>query len=399
MKQRPTWLAVLAMLALAPALHSQDNAGLRRRLQAQLDMLLDGSHTPGATAAVVLPDGQVIAVASGFADTATKERMTPASRMPSGSTGKTFVAAIVMQLVGEGRLRLDDPIGTWFNKDPWFPRLPNHAGITVRMLLSHTSGIPDHVIEPAFIHAMLDHPDRVWKPEECVAFILDHAPMSAPGVAFHYTDTNYILLGMIIERVTGSSYYSELERRILKPLGLHDIVPNAGRHVPGVVQGYSGGLERSALAYGHEQLEASPPPGSAAAADAMLVHGVFVVNPQFEWTGGGLSATSADLARWAKDVYEARAFSEPLLREATRCVPADAAHGCYGLGVSVQDSPFGVRYGHGGFFPGYRTVMAYFPARRIAVAIQTNTTAADARSFSNDFVLDAVRLATESSRP
>jgi D-alanyl-D-alanine carboxypeptidase len=388
---------VLAFMGIAQAVRSQDTASLRPRLQARLDQLLVGSNTPGASAAVVLSGGEVVAVASGFADTALKERMTPAGRLPSGSTGKTFVAAIILQLVDERRLQLDDHISTWFGKDAWFLRLPNHSDITVRMLLNHTSGIPDHVIQPPFVHAVLDAPDRVWKPEELVAYILDRPPLSPPGTTFHYADTNYILLGMIIERITGATYYEELERRLLRPLKLDDIVPNDRRRVPGVVQGYSGGLERSWLTFGHQAVDSSPPAGSAAAANGMLDHGVFVVNPEFEWTGGGVSTTPTDLARWAKAVYEARAFPEGLLKEAVECTPLGPQQACYGLGVGVRNSPLGVRYGHGGYFPGYSTSMAYFPAHRVAVAIQTNTTGADAHRFSEEFVLDAVRMAVEPS--
>jgi len=390
-------LVVLALTVLAPSARSQDTASLRARLQTRLDQLMVGSNTPGASAAVILPSGQAIAVTSGFSDTAMKERMKPADRLPSGSTGKTFTAAIILQLVNEGRLKLDDPISTWFGKDPWFARLANHSDITVRMLLNHTSGIPDHVIEPRFVYAVLDAPDRVWTPEECVAFILDRPPLSPAGKEFHYTDTNYILLGMIVERITGRTFYAELQRRLLGPLKLADIVPNDRRRVPGVVQGYSGGLERSWLAYGHETADAPPPPGSAAAADAMLDHGVFVINPQMEYTAGGLSTTPTDLARWAKDVYEGRVFPEPLLQEAVKCNPSGPRQACYGLGVGVRNSPLGVRYGHGGFFPGYTTDMVYFPAHRIAVVIQTNTTAAGAHSFSDQFVQDAARMAVETS--
>jgi D-alanyl-D-alanine carboxypeptidase len=382
---------VLAMLIVSARAEAQDTARLRTQLQARLEELLASSHIPGATAAVVLPNGQVIAVAAGFADTATKQRMVPASRLPSGSTGKTFVAAIILQLVSEGRLRLDDPIGTWFGHDRWFAGLPNHSGITVRMLLNHTSGLPDHVTERAFIHDVLAEPTRVWKPEELVGYILDHPPQSAPGAEFHYTDTNYILLGMIIERVTGATYYAGLEHRILGPFNLRNIVPNDSLHVPGVVQGYSGGLERSWLAYGKETLEAPPAPGSVAAADAMLVHGLFVVNPQFEWTGGGVSTTATDLARWAKAAYEARVFPEPLLKEAVACTLRAPTQSCYGLGVGVRSTQFGIRYGHGGFFPGYSTTMAYFPDRRVAIVLQTNTTSSEARSISEPFVLAAMQ--------
>ena len=101
----------------------------------------------------------------------------------------------------------------------------------------------------------------------------------------------------------------------------------------------------------------------------------FVANPQMEWTGGGLSTTAEDLARWAKAVYEARAFSADLLKEALRGTPGGPNRSYYGLGVGVSETPFGLRYGHSGYFPGYRTVMAYFPKQRAAIVVQTNTSA------------------------
>ena len=394
MRSLATRSLMLAMLIVSARAEAQDTARLRTHLQARLDSLLASSRIPGATAAVILPNGTVVAVAAGFADTAAKQRMTPTSRLPSGSTGKTFVAAVVLQLVSEGRVRLDDPISTWFGKDAWFARLPNHSGITVRMLLNHTSGLPDHVTKRAFIHDVLADPNRVWKPEELVGYILDDPPQAAPGAEFHYTDTNYIVLGMIIERVTGATYYAGLEHRILGPLKLRDIVPNDNRRVPGVVQGYSGGLERSWLAYGHDTLMAPPAPGSAAAADAMLDQGVFVVNPQFEWTGGGVSTTATDLARWAKDDYEGRAYPDSLLKQAVTCTARGPNQACYGLGVGVRATQFGVRWGHGGFFPGYSTTMAYFPDHHVAIALQTNTTASGVHSISEPFVTAAMQEVT-----
>jgi D-alanyl-D-alanine carboxypeptidase len=392
-------VAMLTVLAAtASPLGAQDLEALRSKLQARLEELLATSTTPGVTAGVVLPDGRVIGLAAGLADTATKARMTPTSRLPSGSTGKTFVAAIALQMVSEGRIELDDPISTWFGGEPWFPRLPNGHAITLRMLMNHTSGIPDHVSERAFMRDVLAAPDRVWKPEELVSYILGDSAQFPAGTAFHYTDTNYILLGMIIERVTGSTYYAELRRRLLEPLQLRDIVPNDRKRITGVAQGYSGGLERSWLAYSGDSLEQAPRPGSAAAADAMLVDGAFVVNPQFEWTGGGLSTTAADLARWAKLVYEARAFPRALLDSALQGTPRGPARTYYGLGVSVSETADGPRYGHGGFFPGYSTTMAYFPRQRVAVAVQTNTTTSGVGNFSNRFVADALQMVVEALR-
>lgn len=129
----------------------------------------------------------------------------------------------------------------------------------------------------------------------------------------------------------------------------------------------------------------------------MLVDGVFVVNPQFEWTGGGLATTAEDLARWAKLVYEARAFPKAMLDSALRGTPSGPDGRYYGLGVSVSETPQGPRYGHGGFFPGYSTTMAYFPRQRVAIAVQTNTTTSGVTNVSNRFVSDALQLVVQAT--
>jgi D-alanyl-D-alanine carboxypeptidase len=389
-------VASLALLASGAILQGQEADALRARLQARLSELQAKSGVPGGTAAVVLPDGRSFELAAGTTDIKQKIPMQPGVLFMAGSTGKTFVAAIIMQLVAENRIQFDDHISKWLGRNDWFSRLPNGHDITVRMLLNHTSGIPDHVVNHKFIDAVFASPDRVWKPEELVGYILDAKPQSPAGVAFHYTDTNYVLLGMIIESVTGSSYYSELDRRILQPLGLRHTVPNNQRRIPGLVQGHSGGAKRSWYEYGDEKLDANPEPGSAAAADAMLVDGEFVVNPQFEWTGGGLAMTSEDLARWAKVVYEGRVFPQALLDEALKA-PARSTngHGYYGLGVGVSSTEFGPRYGHGGYFPGYGATMAYFPQSKVAIAVLINSSAPGVHSFSQQFVVDAMRMITE----
>ncbi len=389
--------ASLVLLASGTILQAQEAKALRAQLQNRLSKLQANSGVPGGTVGIVLPDGRSFELAVGSSDVKRKIPMKPGTLFMSGSTGKTFVAAIILQLVAENRIQLDDHISKWLGRDHWFSGLPNGPEITVRMLLNHTSGIPDHVVNPKFVDAVFASPNRVWRPEELVDYIVGAKPLSPAGAEFHYADTNYILLGMIIESITSSSYYAELDRRILSPLGLRHTVPNDRRRIPGLVQGYSGGFKRSWLAYGDEKLDTTAEPGSAAAADEVLVDGEFVVNPQFEWTGGGLAITSEDLARWAKAVYEGRVFPPALLGEALKAPPAGSSngHGYYGLGVSVTSTEFGPRYGHGGFFPGYLDTMAYFPQAKVAITVLINSTAIGTHNFSQQFVLDAMRMITE----
>ena len=332
-------------------------AALRQRLQAKLDELHAAGRFPGATAGFVLADGTSFGLATGMSDTSAKKAMSPNDLLPQGSVGKTYVSAVAMQLVHEGKIGLDDKIEKYLGKEAWFAHLPNAHDITVRMIMTHTSGLVRYELKEQFLSDLTKNPDKVWKPEEEVAYILDTTPPFAAGKGWQYSDTNYIVLGMIIERVTKSTYYQELKKRILGPLKLQHTVPLDSRVIPGLAQGYAG------------------PNNPFGGTDAMIVNGKFAINPQFEWCGGGIASTTEDLARWGKMIYEGRAFHPSLLPELLNGVPARLGpEAKYGLGVIIRPvGALGISYGHSGFFPGYQTEMMYFPNYKIATAVQINT--------------------------
>jgi D-alanyl-D-alanine carboxypeptidase len=333
------------------------------RVQAALDSLHANGHFAGATAGIVFRDGSSVGLAVGEADSVAGVDMRPSDRMLAGSTGKTFFAALALQLVHEGRIALDDPLAKHLGSESWWKnasgraRLPNGDDITLRMLMNHTSGIVRYEFNPAFTGEVTKDPYRVWAPAEQIAFVLDTEPPFAAGAGWDYSDTNYILLAMVIEKVTGANAYEMIRERILEPLGLSNTVPSSSPTIPGLVQGYAG---------------ANNPFGGA---DAVLVDGRLAFNPQFEWAGGGYATTAEDLARWAKALYEGGAFDASLMPEVLDGVEAPGlGRGVrYGLGVIVRDTPLGIAYGHSGFFPGYLTEMRYFPEHGIAVAFQVNT--------------------------
>lgn len=333
-------------------------ARIRQAVQAKLNELHAGAQWPGATVGFVLADGSAASVSVGLSDVENKTPLKPADRMLAGSIGKTFVAAATLQLAQEGKLNLDDKIERWFGREQWFERLPNAKTITVRMLMNHTSGIPEHVLNQRFIADLKKDPDRVWKPEELIAYVLDSPPLFPAGAGWSYADTNYILVGMIFERITKKDLYQEVNRRLLKPLKLANTAPSDRRSIPGVITGYS----RPGSPFGFE--------------GRVITDGKFIINPQMEWTGGGFASTAEDLARWAKALYEARAFGKPYLDQMLNAVEAKTGKGDkYGLGVQVRQSEWGISYGHGGWFPGYLSEMEYFPDHKFAVAIQFNTDA------------------------
>jgi D-alanyl-D-alanine carboxypeptidase len=339
----------------APAAPGQQ-ATLRATLQATLDSLHRAGTVPGLSAGFSLGDGTSFGLTSGMADTALKIPLRPTDRLLQGSVGKTYVAAVALQLVHEGKIKLDEKVSAYLGHLPWYSRLANGSDITVRHLMNHTSGVVRYEFKPEFTRDLSASPDKVWKPEELIAYLLDSPAPFGPGTSWEYSDSNYILLGMIIERVTGNTYYSEMQRRLLVPLGLRNTVPSNSRTVPGLAQGYAG------------------PRNQFGGADAMISNGRFAINPQFEWTGGGIASTTEDLARWAKMLYEGKAFDPSLMPAALNAVPARLGRDVkYGLGVMVRPTPLGTTYGHSGFFPGYLTEVMYFPEMKVAVAVQTNS--------------------------
>ena len=248
-------------------------------------------------------------------------------------------------------------IEKYLGQEKWFARLPNAKDITVRQLMNHTSGLIRYEFKDQFTKDLTANPDKVWKPEELLAYLFDEKAPFEAGKGWDYSDTNYIVLGMIIEKVTGKKYYTEAKKRVLKPLKLNKTFPQDKRELKGLIQGYAG---------------ADNPFGGK---DLVLENGKFIINPQFEWTGGGMVSNSEDLARWAKLMYEGKAFDASLLPEVFEGVSAPmlGKETKYGLGVIIRPTRAGLTYGHSGFFPGYMTDMMYFPDKKISVAVQVNS--------------------------
>lgn len=336
------------------------------RVQTVLDSLRAADRFPGATAAIVRPDGTLRAFATGWADREDSTRMRPDARMLGGSTGKSFAAAVVLGLAQEGYLDLDAPLGRWLGDRPWFDRLPNAGALTLRHLLRHQSGLADHIHDPDFAAAVqhkmeAEGPAAAMAPEQLVRFVLDTEPLFPAGTGYHYSDTNYILAGLVVEAVTDSAYYDVLRQRILDPMSLTHTAPADRPDLPGLAAGYIAGEAPFGL----------PP--------KVTQDGVLVYNPATEWTGGGLVTNPQDLARWAKALYEGKALPGDYLGPLLDAVPKDAAQQArygpdvrYGLGVTIRATPLGLAYGHRGWTPGYLSIFEYYPARGVAVALQVN---------------------------
>ena len=332
---------------------------LHQKLTDTLEVIIAEQDIPGATAACVLPDGQLISTAAGLADREKQSLMAPGARMLLGSVGKVFVSAVFLQLVDEGKIDLDQKVSGYFPDADWFDRLPNAADLTVRSLLNHTSGLPRYVFDPAFVAAIKADHMRSWTPLECLSVILDKKALHPVGRGWAYSDTNYILLGMIIEKVTGQPYYDELQIRIVKPFYLRNTFPSNTRNLPGLTQAYIGN--------NFFELPSDK---------TITEDGLYLINPQFEWTGGGLMTNVEDMAYLLKWLHTGKVLTPATYEQLIRAVglkDGQPASTGYGLGTFVWDTEIGKSYGHAGVMPGYLTQIEFFKDKGFAIAYQMNT--------------------------
>lgn len=334
-------------------------AAIERSVGAIVERARADTRVPGVSAAFALPDGRVGAAVAGLADVEAEARMTPETRFLAGSIGKSFHAALAVALAHERIVDLDAPISRWIGREPWFTRLPNARELTLRHLLQHQSGLIDHIYSIRFAARQLGlrmfaSDDAVFQPEELIEIALDREPTFRAGEGFAYGDTNYVLAGLVIERATGRSPFDQIEERFLAPLGLADITPARTRRIANLAAGYQLPLNLFLL------------PPKMTSEDGLRVH------PMLESTAGGFAATPRDLVRWGKALFEGRALPADATEEMTRHTVASGDGRRYGLGVYRYETPLGHAWGHGGYFPGYRSGFLYFPDARIAVAVEVN---------------------------
>jgi D-alanyl-D-alanine carboxypeptidase len=326
---------------------------------------------PGITASYVLPDGASHSAAAGWADEENRQVMTPESRMLAASIGKTFVAATMVSLAGERAIDLDAPLSTWLGQTTWFPRLPNHQSLTIRQLLNHTSGLANHVYLPAFIKTVSQRwpePGNPFTPEVLVSFVLDSEALFTGGEQWAYTDTGYILIGLVIEAITGRAYYEEVNDRFLEPLGLNATSASSKRRLPGLAAGY---------------VALDNPFGFPA--KTIDESGGMLWNPALEWTGGGLISTSHDLAQWGAALFGGQAVSQETLDKMLEPVPIgdDMPGTYYGLGIAISRSGSSAPiYGHGGWIPGYSSSLRHYAGSGITIAFQVNSDRISHQSLS-----------------
>jgi D-alanyl-D-alanine carboxypeptidase len=284
----------------------------------------------GAPGVVVVSrrGAHIVRFASGVADVRNNEPMRPQDRFRIGSLTKTFVATVALQLVAEGRLALTDTVARWL---PGV--VPNGEHITIRELLNHSSGIPEFDTDPRVLQPYLSgHLGYHWAPRALVKIAFSHHARFAPGKGYFYSNTNYLLTGMIIEAVTRESLVRELVKRIFRPLHL---TSTSFQTKPGLVSPYAHGY------YVFKKPAATDISG---------------LSP-YPWAAGAIVSTGRDVAIFYRTLLRGRLLPVRELREMETTI-SEGAHSDlpgsrYGLGLESFRLPCGQAWGHGGNFPGY----------------------------------------------
>jgi len=335
----------------------QFNSEIHENITNTIDQLVKDNNIPGLNLSIIFKNGKQENYSSGYADKENKIKLNADNVMFSGSIGKTYAVAILMQLIDEGKIKLQDKITDYFPKIEWLNLLPNIHGITIEMLLKHTSGLPEYVQKPEVWDTLKINPGKTWTYKDRLSFIFNDKPVHKAGKGWFYSDTNYILLGMLIEKITGTYYYDEVKSRILIPEKLIFTHAADKRNIKNLPIGYSKLPEMFKMP------------------EKVVVNGKYIFNPQLEWTGGGIASTTSDLAKWAKIYYEGKLFSDSLLNK----IITPNSYGkmiedslAYGMGSFIYETKYGKAFGHTGFVPGFVSIFAYYPEHKMSIALQIN---------------------------
>ena len=310
-------------------------------------LVRDGA--PGAVVVLRTPT-RVKRAASGLASRDPRIPMRATARFRIASLTKSFVATVVLELVGEGKLSLDDSI------EHWLPSLvPNGANITIRELLNHTSGIYNYVDDTAFDQSEIADPTHIWSPRDLIAVALRHPPLFAPGTGWSYSNTNYVILGLIVEAATGTPLEQQLRSRLFDPLGL-----GSTSYVPQVDT--SGTLV-------HGFIGSQTIPGVPA---GTLIDATTALNGSWFWGAAAIISNGDDVTKFYAALLRGRILPPNLLTQMKTVVPVASN---YGLGLMRVPTACGIAYGHEGDFIGYRNIALAKANGKRAVDVMVNVDA------------------------
>jgi D-alanyl-D-alanine carboxypeptidase len=303
---------------------------------------------PGAIVGVFMGGYAPFTEAIGVQDLETKQPMILNDKMRIGSITKTFTGTVLLQLVDEGKISLNDKLSKYF------PDYPNGQNITIEELGNMTSGIFNYSEDDIFVKDFLSNISKPFTPEELIDISKKHEPYFAPGTDFHYSNTNTILLGLIIEKITGSLLQTEIQNRILNPLGMKETTFATDTTFPDPhPQGY----------YYMDSTSSEPTD-------------VTYLNPSWGWSAGAIISTLGDLQLYVKPLATGQLISKKSQEERLKWIKAftpstgEWADKPLNYGFAIGD--FDGAYGHNGGIPGFNSFVGYLPEKDAVIIVLAN---------------------------
>lgn len=329
-------------------------------VQQVLDSYYSQGLIPGGSVAWISSQGDLTTRVIGMADSDLGVPMTAQSRMLSASIGKSYISAALLKAVEAQKLAIDRPIRYWLGHYPWFEHLPNADEITLRQLLNHTSGLPDHVYQPEFAPAFsrLLLTGDFLNEEQSIAMVLGQPALFPAGQGWAYSDTGYLLAGLILEEVFRQPWSETITEMFIKPLELKNTEPSDKRTLTGLAVGYTSADNPLGLPMRTQSKD-----------------GTLIWHPATEGAGGGWVTTPSDLVRWGRKLWSGDLFPPEIMTLMLSGV--DIAPGQdtrYGLGVVMESTAdLGAVRRHSGWIPGYVSSLRHYPEKGLTVAIQINS--------------------------
>jgi D-alanyl-D-alanine carboxypeptidase len=337
-------LAPLAVVACLLALATSALAAKpsrEARISAAVERVMKKEKIPGVILGVWQKGQPAFEGAFGVRDKKTKKPMSTDLYMRIGSETKTFTGTAALQLVKEGKVGLDDPISKYLTG------VPNGGNITVRELGEMRSGLASYSANEQWALKLFSNPYFQWGHEELLTYSFGEPALFAPGAAFNYSNTNFVLLGLLVEKVSGETLESYVEKHLLEPLGMtHTVFPIDAAFPSPHAQGYT-----EQTLNGKEAISTN-------------------WNPSWGWAAGAMISDLHDLRIWAKSVATGSLLSPAVQAERERFIPAEGLEPAR-YGFALFDISGWI--GHNGSLPGYQSLTVYEPKLKTTMVVLLNS--------------------------
>jgi D-alanyl-D-alanine carboxypeptidase len=359
--------------AIAPKSKPLFSKSIALKLQRVVEDAVRYRELPGAVLHLATSQPETTATSSqyqwagaaGQADKENKLSLKRGDRFRIGSLTKIFVAVVCLQLTEEGTLNLDKSIANWLPSDI-IDQLPNGKTITIRQLLNHTSGIPDPY-GSEFQDAVKANPTQIWTMQQVLNYA--YVREASPQGQFAYSNANYLLLQLIIEKATEQSLATVLYQRIGQPLGLKDTFLELHDPIPGgFVQGYEDWD-------GDRQLDNVLQP---------------LINDGLGFGDNGLVSSAPDLQRFSQAIFQGDQLLTAASRQEMLKLAGRETRGSYGLGIDHFSTPWGEAWGHSGQAMGFTSILLYFPVHDLTLIAWTNE--AETRDITVEIAEEALEV-------